>query len=148
MPPSQRNDEWIRSEVLRELEQDPALRCAGIKVQVHDGVVSLIGELSEPALRSSAHSAAAKVHGCCSVVDQLVVSNGLEMTDRALEKSIEQELATNALIRDLAISYSVSEGIIRISGTVQREAQREDILRAMHNLAGVRQLFADVTIRG
>lgn len=66
-------DMELRHEVFAALNWDPVASGAHIDVRVHDGVVTLTGQLSSPAMLHAVECAVRRVQGIRSLVNELTV---------------------------------------------------------------------------
>lgn len=66
-------DMELRHEVFAALNWDPAASGAHVDVRVHNGVVTLTGQLSSPAMLHAVECAVRRVQGIRSLVNELTV---------------------------------------------------------------------------
>lgn len=78
---TRRSDTKIYEWVIDELLWDRKLEGANIQVEVHDGVVVLIGAVTSDTRRSAAEDAASRVRGVQSVENYLNVIGWTEEVD-------------------------------------------------------------------
>jgi len=111
----------------------------GISIDVHDGVLSMGGNISS-ALRGEL--AANQVRG---VPGLLAVSNNL-VGDDALAARIAHALGQDERTRDLPIGVYPQLGVVRLSGSVRGAGQRTAAGQIAEACPGVRDLINDLVV--
>jgi osmotically-inducible protein OsmY len=145
-----KTDSQIQADVLAELKWDPNVKETDVGVQVHDGVVTLTGNVNSYAKRLAARRAAHRVHGVLDVVDDLTVKipTDWERTDEELAKAVRSALKWDVLVPDERITTTVSKGNVTLQGSVDTWLQRADAERAVQQLTGVRNVFNQIIVTG
>ena len=69
------------------------------------------------------------------------------MDDRALQRGVEQELEWARHVDADDIRVSVDDGVVKLSGSVGREAEKKAAERAIWHIKGVRALVLELLIR-
>jgi osmotically-inducible protein OsmY len=143
-----KSDSQVKADVLAELEWDPDVDETEVGVQVHDGIVTLTGNVSAYAKRLAARDAAHRVHGVLDVVDDMRVKipTAWERTDEDLAKAVRTALKWDVLVPDDRISSTVASGMVTLQGTVDTWSQRADAERAVHRLTAVRGIVNQIAI--
>jgi osmotically-inducible protein OsmY len=138
----------LREEVERELNWEPTVRSAEIGVGVRDGVVTLMGTVDNYTAKHAAEHAAARVRGVRAISSQLEVKpSGLaERSDADIAWAAANILAWNNLVPSGRIQVHVSQGNVRLEGSVDWQFQRTAAQDAVTNLAGVTGLTNLVTV--
>ncbi len=141
-------DSQIQTDVLNELRWHPNVKQTDVGVQVHDGIVTLTGNVDSWAKKLAARTAAHHVFGVLDVVDNLTVKIPLawERTDEDLAKAVRQALKWDVLVPDDQITSTVATGTVTLEGTVGTWAQRSDAERAVQHLTGVRNVINLISI--
>ena len=67
--------------------------------------------------------------------------------DAALKAAVERELRLDPLVTETEIGVAVVNGVVTLSGTVDRQAEKRAAGEAVHRVAGVRDLANDLMIR-
>jgi osmotically-inducible protein OsmY len=143
-----KNDLDIRREVQKELDWDPRVDSTGISVQAKDGVVSLTGSVETYAKKIAACDAVHRISGVMDVVDELQVKiPGHLRTDREIAQAVRHALVWDVYVPDRRITSTVSDGWVTLEGDVDLWHQREDALRAVERLSGVRGVTNRITIQ-
>lgn len=133
------NDLQLKQAVIDELEFDPVLDAAHVTAFVHDGVVTLVGYVSDFAQKHAAAEAVRRVRGVKAVAQEL------EVRLPADRKVADDEIAAKAarlLEWDLrlppdTIRLTVEDGIVVLEGQVPWEFQRREAEADIHKLGGV-----------
>ena len=143
-----REDREIARHVLAELEadQDIADQCL-VDVSVDDGVVQLTGFAESFAQKCAIERAVGRVVGVKDVRDHLDVRppRNDPREDRWLENVTRCAIAWDARVPD-CIRADVTDGVVRLKGSVPRFSQREAAADAVRNLVGVRGVANEVRI--
>jgi osmotically-inducible protein OsmY len=144
-----KTDAEIHKDVLDELKWDPRVDPAEVGVQVHDGIVTLVGPVESYAKKLAAKEAAHRVSGVLDVVNEVTVKlSGLnERTDEDIARAVRRALEWDVLVPDTRIHSTVSQGWVTLEGEVDRWSQYMDAERAIERLLGVRGVTNDIKIR-
>ena len=145
---STRSDFDIRREVQQELDWDPRVDSTGISVQVKDGIVSLIGAVESFAKKVAAREAAHRIAGVLDVTDELQVKiPGQATTDEEIARAVRHALVWDVYVPDKRIASTVSSAWVTLSGDVDLWHQREDAVRAVERLSGVRGVTNHIAVK-
>jgi osmotically-inducible protein OsmY len=141
-------DAVIEREVLEELRSNQWIHAPQLRAKVDAGVVRLTGIVGSLAETSAAEKAAFGVRGVIDVINELhVVPGGAARTDVDIAESVRHALVWNALVPDEAISSNVTDGVVRLHGTVDDPVEREEAERSVARIAGVRQVHNLIGVR-
>ena len=132
-----------------ELAWDQSGDAAAIGVTVCGGAVVLAGQVDTFAQKRAAETAARRVAGVASV------SNIISVRACALDGDPDEDIAAIAFLAlkwdaNLpadGIKARVRNGIVMLSGVVDRQCQREAAEAAIARLRGVREIVNDITIK-
>jgi osmotically-inducible protein OsmY len=143
-----KSDSAIQEEVLRELRWDPRLGEAEVGVEVDRGIVTLSGTVESWPKRLAAQEAAHRVVGVRDVANDVEVRlpGGSQPNDTEIARAVRQALQWDILVPHDRIQSTVSKGIVTLQGCVESWTQREDAVRAIQNLAGVRGVADHMTV--
>jgi osmotically-inducible protein OsmY len=143
-----KSDLELKREVQRELDWEPRVDATDIRVQVEDGIVTLNGSVSAYAQKVAAREAAHRIVGVLDLVDELqVIILGQQKTDQELAQAVRHALAWSFYVPDREITSTVSNGRVTLEGTVKRGHEREEAVRAVERLSGVRGVTDHITIQ-
>ncbi len=135
-----KSDAMLRSDIVAELNFDPAVTATEVGVIVKDGVVTLTGHPASHAEKHAIERAAQRVKGVKAIVVDMSVKLpiGTERTDADIAMAAENALEWNVLVPDDKIHPMVENGWITLSGQVEWAYQRRAAEVAVRNLLGVR----------
>jgi len=131
--PDDRKPFEILRDVKAELAAAPATSPYDLEVRVHDGVVTLRGQVDSLAEHLAALVAAERTVGVTDVEDEIDVATAGTRADEEIEEDVESLLALDPTLDEEAIDVQVQDGTVELSGTVPSVA---DALR-LTSLAGV-----------
>jgi osmotically-inducible protein OsmY len=136
---NRKSDHEIKLQVTRELKWDSRIGWAAISVQVHEGVITLTGNVKSFAKKQAAQEAAHRIAGVLDVVNDIVVapSGDLVKTDEDIARAVRHVLEWDALVPDERIQSTVSDGWVTLEGNVDLWREREDAERTVLRLEGV-----------
>ncbi|OUM00916.1 BON domain-containing protein [Variovorax sp. JS1663] len=143
-----KSDTQLRTDVLAELDWDPAIHAAAVGVTVKDGVVTLTGHLGSHAEKVAAEHAAQRVNGVKALAVELSVKlpAGEERTDADIARAVEHALTWSVWVPNGKVSAMVEGGWVTLSGAVEWEFQRRAAEHAVRPLMGVTGVSNMITI--
>jgi osmotically-inducible protein OsmY len=146
---SDRTDEDIQRDVLRELKWDARVLPNEIGIAVRDGTVTLTGSVDSFSKKWAAERAALRVRGVKAVANEIEVRlpATAERTDADIARDAAHALALDTLIPEDAVKVTVSHGWVSLHGEVDWEYQRREAERVVRNLSGVKGVSNHVTVR-
>jgi osmotically-inducible protein OsmY len=111
---------------------------ADIGVSVHEGVVTLSGEVNT-AERGAAKRAALRVHGVSTVVDQMEIREPSEgaLSDVEVATAVNNALLYTTDVPHATVQAEVRNHVVTLRGTVNWNYQRDAAYRAVERIAGV-----------
>jgi osmotically-inducible protein OsmY len=144
-----RTDAELLRLVQDELEWNARIEATEITARVRNGVVTLSGFVDSYAHRIAAVDAVHQLAGVQDVVDDLELhSRRQAKADEEIARAIRAALAWDAWVPDEGIRSTVSNGWVTLEGSVENGHQREDALRAVERLLGVRGVTNKIAIDG
>jgi len=142
------SDSDIRRRVEQELEWDPRVDPERIAVKVNDGVVTLSGFVDSYGMKVAACDGVHHVSGVLDVVDEIEVQIRIQAkTDHDLAQAVRAALIWDVFVPDERIRSTVSDGWITLEGDVDRWQQREDAVRCVERLTGVRGVTNRIEVK-
>jgi osmotically-inducible protein OsmY len=143
-----REDRTLQSDVMRELEWDPAVDAAHIGVSVRDGAVTLTGKVSGYAERVHAMKAAERVYGVRAIADELKIElpRSHARDDSAVAEAIAHMLRWNNDVPD-TVEAEVSHGLVTLRGKVEWPFQADQAKRAVQSVTGVRGVMSAIVVK-
>lgn len=132
-----KSDELIKHQVGSELKWDTRTWNLDIQVDVSNGVVTLTGVIPSYAQKLAAQDAAHRVQDVLDVANDIIVKIPHERGDEEIAHSIRKILEWDVLVPDTQIKSTITDGWVKLEGTVNTLSQKEDAARAVKNMAGV-----------
>jgi osmotically-inducible protein OsmY len=143
-----RSDEEIQRSVLDELKWDGRVLVTHVGVEVNEGVVTLTGFVDSYAKRLAAQEAAHRVVGVLDVANdiQIRVPESLGRTDTKIAQAIRHALEWNVFVPQERVHSTVTNGLVTLTGTVDRWAQSDEAHRAVSKLSGVMGVINNIQV--
>ena len=142
-----RTDGEILRRVQDELEWNPRVEAAEITANVKSGVVTLSGFVDSYAHKVAAVEAVHHVVGVHDVVDEVEVrSRRQAKADEEIARAVRTALEWDVWVPDDRIQSTVSNGWVTLEGSVDNGQQREDAMRTVERLLGVRGVTNKISI--
>lgn len=144
-----KSDAMIRSDVLAELDFDPAITSTDVGVAVKDGVVTLTGQLANYAEKRAVQKAVERVHGVRAVAVEMTVRlpSSHERSDADLALAAEHALEWHVLVPDGKVRPLVEKGWITLEGEVEWPYQSHAAETAVQSLLGVIGVINHIVVR-
>ena len=132
-------DRQLQEHVQNALDWEPSIDAADIGVSVDKGVVTLRGDVKTYAERAAAERVALAVYGTKAIANDINVRLGTsaKRSDSDIAQAVLLALRWNSVVPDEKIEVSVSNGWVKLSGSVDWEYQRSAAVRAVRDLTGV-----------
>jgi len=142
-----KTDAQIQQDVLNELKWDTRVEPTEVGLEVDNGVVTLTGTVSSWAKKMAAEEVAHRVSGVLDVANDLTVKvSGSPQDDTDIAAAVRHSLKWDVFVPDERIQSTVANGLVTLRGMVDTLAQREDAVRAIKNLVGVRAIENHITV--
>lgn len=144
----QKSDAQLTSDVIEELRWDPRVGRSEIGCAVHDGVVTLSGQVDSFARKHAATSAAERVSGVRVVADELTVHlpSSSARTDIDIAHAVADALRWDIEVPDEKIKARVDNGWVFLEGDVEWGYERAAAERAVRYLTGVKGVTNQIEI--
>ena len=145
------SDLWITSDIKMRLISDSATPAMDINVDTRDGVVTLFGVVPSNESRLAAEADARMVDGVQKVVNALQVvpkesRESVEADDKELQAVVEKSLRDDADLAGTSINVEVSDGVARLTGTVNSQNDRLVAALNARSVTGVRAVRDDLRV--
>jgi osmotically-inducible protein OsmY len=119
--------------------------CSAIKPIVHEGSVTLEGEVDWQYQRERAESAVREVHGVLRVRNAIVIKPHVAVAE--IKHSIEEAFRRNAEVDANRITVDAQGNEITLRGEVRSFAERDEAQRTAWSAPGVVQVKNELTVR-
>lgn len=133
-------DEELSATVEDVLAADPDLAAADIEVAVHDGTVRLTGSVPTFWERELARSVIVTLPGVRGLTNELVVVPAGDHDDVELARAVAATLTRNRHVDLSDIDIGVSKGHVTLSGQVEDDTVRQQVLDAARYTEGVTEI--------
>ncbi len=142
-------DKLLKQHVENAFEWEPSLDASDIAVAVDEGVVTLRGTVGTYAEKLAAEKIALRLFGTKGVANDLEVhiANGQDRTDTEIAQAAAAALKWNSTAGIDRVMVAVTNGWIRLSGTVDWHYQREAAARAVRELTGVKGIINNIAVQ-
>ncbi len=144
-----RSDAQLRSDIVAELNWDPAITATDVGVIVKDGVVTLTGHPSSHAEKYAIERAAQRVQGVKALAIEMPVklSSDYTRTDADIAMAVERAIEWNVLVPEDKIHPMVENGWVTLNGEVEWDYQRRAAEGAVRDLLGVTGVTNRVVVK-
>ncbi|PZF86355.1 BON domain-containing protein [Micromonospora deserti] len=144
-----RTDAQIQRDVLDELAWDAQVQPNDIGVTVHQGVVTLTGQVDSYPRKWAAQRCAQRVRGVRAVADDVEVQlpGEPERTDGQIAIAASRALEWDSFVPAERLDVTVANGWVMLRGEVEFGWQRRTAERELHRLRGVRGVTNLVEVR-
>jgi osmotically-inducible protein OsmY len=142
-------DKDLKRHVQNALEWEPSIDAADIGVTVESGVVTLHGSVNSYTHKMTAERVALRVYGVKAVANDLVVQVPTEFTrnDTEIAQAALNALKWNTLVPADQVTLVVTNGWIRLDGTLDWQYQKDAAARAVRDLLGVKGVTNTITVK-
>jgi osmotically-inducible protein OsmY len=144
-----KSDSQIKQDVLAELKWNAEVDDTKIGVTVTNGAVALTGHVPTYRQKNAAKQAVKRVNGVLSLVDNVDVQleSTHRMTDEGLAERIANVLKWNVSVPGNPIKAEVKNGLVTVTGEVEWQYQRANILKNIEHVSGVVNIFDQITLK-
>ena len=144
-----KSDSQIKQDVVAELKWNAEVDETKIGVTVANGSVTLTGHVPTYRQKNAAKQAVKRVGGVLSLVDNVDVQleSTHRMTDEGLAERIANVLKWNVSVPGNPIKAEVKNGLVTVTGEVEWQYQRANILKNIEHVSGVVNVFDRITLK-
>jgi osmotically-inducible protein OsmY/prolyl-tRNA editing enzyme YbaK/EbsC (Cys-tRNA(Pro) deacylase) len=141
-------DTNLQQDVIDELVWEPSLDAAAIGVAAEDGVVTLTGQVPSFAEKWTAEHVAKRVAGVRGVANEITVRlpGTHARTDSDIARAALHALEWDVWVPEQRITVTVSDGWVKLDGTVDTQHQKLAAARAVRALIGVNGVTNLITV--
>lgn len=144
-----KTDAAIKEDVSAELKWDAEIDDSKIGIVVSNGAVTLTGHVPSYRQKMAAATATKRVSGVLAIVNNLEVRLDAEnrTTDEGLAERIANVLKWNVSTPGQGIKAEVKHGIVTLTGEVDWQYQRTNILKNVEHISGVVSVIDRITLK-
>lgn len=148
--PQNREDWPVADDIRYNLMTDPATEGLDISVDVRRGVATLGGRVQSWAQWQLAEDIAQRVQGVRRVVNRLGVDPQVDADDEHLASEVRFGVRWNWSTSGASdrIHVAVEDGVVRLTGEVDRWSQRTEATRIAAGIEGIRRVDNELTVKG
>ena len=144
-------DMWITSEAKMRLMANSETPALEINVDTSDGVVTLFGTVPSQQAKQAASDEVRKVGDVRSVKNELQVvaeakAERVAEKDSDVKSAIETRLGARGELGDADIDVEVSNGVARLTGSVDSQSDRMTALTVARATSGVRAVLDELKL--
>jgi len=143
-----KSDTQLQSDVVDQLNLDPAVNAPNVGVIAKDGAVTLLGTVPSNHQKLAAERATKRVSGVRAIAMELCVEipDFAHRADGDIARAAAAVLSA-ATVASEAVTAVVENGWLTLEGDVEGEEQRESAEVAVAHLVGLRGLRNLITVR-
>lgn len=147
------DDSAITAKAKAALVDDETIKSTDISVETQKGVVTLSGFVASQDQAEKAVALVKKVEGVQSVSDKLHVKDSEKASvsgyagDAATTSEIKAKLLADDIVPSRKIKVETTNGVVQLSGTVEKEAQSERAESIAKAIEGVKSVKNDLTVK-
>jgi len=152
---AQNADAWMARKVKLALLFHRNVNAGNTKVEVKDGVVTLMGEASSPAQKDLTTEYAQDIEGVNSVVNEMSVATAVEQIERTPGEKIDDASVTaqvrNAMLTHrstsaIALKVTTRDGEVTLTGIAKNDAEKSLVTKLASDIQGVTTVKNDMTV--
>lgn len=143
-----KTDMELQRDVLEEIAWEPSVAVPEIGVTVHDGVVTLTGNVDNLPAKWAAENAALRVSGVRAIVNDIEVR--LSTDNRRSDQDIAMAACTALewnVVLPKNLQVTVDDGWITLTGKVQWQFQKNTAEETVKRLTGVKGIVNNITVK-
>lgn len=141
-------DNEIQDRVEQSLEWAPEVESAKIGVSVHDGVVTLYGEVPSYWQKIMADKIALKTRGVSAIADEIVVHRLTDpRSDSDIALAASNLIMWNDDVPEESVKIKVQDHVLTLTGEVSWNFEREAAYRSVKHLEGLRDIRNRITLK-
>ncbi len=142
-----KTDHQLKAVITDELDWAPRVNADRIGVAVTDGAVTLSGQVHTYPEKQAALRAVLRIRGVRVVANEIGVQHEFEAsTDADIAREAALAFDRSVVVPTRAVTATVHEQVITLTGAVDWQYQREEAQRAVATLPGVRGVHNTITV--
>jgi hyperosmotically inducible protein len=143
-------DSWLTTKTKTALVTDKRVAARHIKVETHDGVITLRGKVRTAEERTAAEEIARGIGGATSVNSALQIvpeeqRSTVDAKDEGIEKAVKARLDKDEQLKDAGIKVRSDNSVVTLIGAVsdhKARARASDVVRGVPGVKAVRNELA------
>ena len=136
------SDHLLKASITEELEWSPEVTADHIGVGVHDGTVTLSGQVNAYPEKVAAVAATLRVRGVTGVADEIEIQHDRgHLADSEIAGAAARILTSNVILPQGRVTATVRHHRVTLEGTVQWQYQRDNAVRLVAGLHGVAEVI-------
>ena len=139
------DDVDIEDKVLDQLFHDQVVSAHWIDVSSQDGVITLTGRVDSILAKERSTLIAGTIKGVRGVINMLDVLPSLAVSDKALAADVKAALLSDPATDLFEIEVNVSNGVVRLSGTVDSWQEKNLCALVVKDVIGVKEVQNDIS---
>lgn len=143
--PIMKTDTQLQKDVIGQLEAELGVAVGGIGVSVNGGAVMLSGTAANCTDKYAAERATLRVPGVRTVSQRVRVGEADQHDDDEIAKTIARALRQDASV-PANIQATVESGWVTLRGKVASISERDTVLNAVREGAGVERIYNLITV--
>ncbi len=154
-------DTGITTAVKSKMAVDRTVKAYQIEVTTRNGVVTLTGNIDDPAAKDRALQIARETKGVKHVEDMIEVRTaaaegeapspdrtiGETIDDAGTTMRVKSKLLEDELVRGTKIDVDTREGVVFLTGTVRSEQEKDQAVKLARDTKGVKDVQANLIVR-
>lgn len=146
------SDTWITTKIKLRLMAEPGLSPMRVNVDTRNGIVTLFGTVGTEPTKRSAEAQAKQVQGVQRVENELqvvpdVAADKVEEKDEAIQAGVEKAISERDSLDDANVDVAVKNGVVRLTGTVNSQADRLTALSLARAARGAKSVIDDLELK-
>lgn len=142
---SQRTDAEIGEAAVMALQTNVAVPASQIKLVVHDGWITLTGEVPLWVQKNAAETALALMPGVKGISNNITISSRASVAD--VQSKIEEAFRRRALLDAQSITLKIADGTVTLEGEVHSWQDRQQAEIAAWQAPGVCEVIDNLNVR-
>ena len=144
-----KTNEELQQDVEDAIKWEPSLNAAEIGVTAKDGIVTLTGIVNSYAKKLEAEDAAKNVAGVKAMVEKIDIKFGVSgvKNDNDVASEVVNAFKLSWEVPEDNLKVKVEHGWVSLAGDVEWNYQKEAAKKAIKNLAGVKGVTNNITIK-
>ena len=142
-------DQVLKRHVEDALTWEPSIDAAAIGVSVHEGIVTLRGDVHTYTEKFGAERVSLGVYGVKAVANDLNIqlAKAYERSDTDIARAAANALQWNTVVPSSHVTVAVSDGWVTLKGALDWQYQKDAAARAVRDLMGVRGVTNSISVQ-